>query len=122
MCCMEEGTVLRNLISYWQELSSPWFGGALFGHGGLVALGLVAWPAALSYSLQFWLSVRGRKKGKKLSLLVSGAIFLICWITWYLPIGADMRAKLIVIPSIAFFWMVGCVFYELPAFLWSRRK
>ena len=67
MCCMEEGTVLRNLISYWQELSSPWFGGALFGAGGLVALGLVAWPAALSYSLQFWLSVRGRKKGKKLS-------------------------------------------------------
>ena len=107
MCGMEEGTVLRNLISYWQELSSPWFGGALFGHGGLVA-----WPAALSYSLQFWLSVRGRKKGKKLSLLVSGAIFLICWITWYLPIGADMRAKLIVIPAIAFFWMVGCVVKE----------
>ena len=114
-CAAESYFVLAGIIQPLVRRSSLWTWWTGSPRTGSLAGGALLFPSILDVC-------KGPKKGKKLSLLVSGAIFLICWITWYLPIGADMRAKLIVIPSIAFFWMVGCVFYELPAFLWSRRK
>lgn len=106
--------MLRDLFRFWLDTAEAWHGG-IFSNG-IVGLGFLAWPAAVSFSLCFWSSIKKIPFLKWAALILDAVMLLVSVYLWNTAADAVWKEGAVALLSGAVFWLMGWLIYPI---FWS---